>query len=254
MKAFNDTGLLFGRYGRSVLRNPVWLFASLATPILYLVLFTPLLQHLSSTHVLSSGTALDSFLPGIMALVAFGSGVAPGFSLVFDVKAGVIERLRVTPASRLAILAGPILVTVVMMCVFDGILLAIGALLGFAVHALGLVVLAGLLILLEATTAAFFSATALQSKGEINGFAAIANGLNLPVLLLGGVLLPISFGPMWLRDLAHIDPLYYVVVAARHLAHGTLSSATTWHAYAILVPLCAIVLIWGTRVLRRALA
>lgn len=217
-----DIGLLFGRYGRQILRNPVWLIASLTTPILYLVLFTPLLRHLSQTHVLPAGTALDLFLPGILALVAFGAGVGPGFSLIFDVKAGVIERLRVTPASRAAILLGPMLATVLMMWVFNGILLAVGAALGFHVHLAGLAVLAVLLAVLEATTAAFFSASALMARGEINGFAALANGLNLPVLLLGGVLLPISLGPAWLRDLAHMDPLYYAVDAARFAPRGHL--------------------------------
>ncbi|NMP24712.1 ABC transporter permease [Sulfobacillus harzensis] len=148
MKTLRDTGLLFGRYGRQMLRNPVWLVASVTTPILYLVLFTPLLRHLSQDHVLPAGTALDLFLPGILALVAFGSGVGPGFSLIFDVKAGVIERLRVTPASRAAILLGPILATVLSMWVLNGILVAIGASLGFSVHPAGLVVLALLLAVL----------------------------------------------------------------------------------------------------------
>lgn len=94
-------------------------------------------------------------------------------------------------------------------------------------------------------------ATALMVGGEINGFAALANGLNLPVLLLGGVLLPISLGPLWLRDLAHIDPLYYAVNAARSLAAEHLGAPTVWHAYAILVPLCVLFLLWATRVLRR---
>jgi len=246
-----DVGLLFGRYGRQILRNPVWLVASLTTPILYLALFTPLLRHLSQSHVLPQGTALDLFLPGILALVAFGSGVGPGFSLVFDVKVGVVERLRVTPASRTAILLGPIVATVLMMWVFNGILLAIGAALGFHVHPAGLVLLAVLLAVLEATTAAFFSANALMARGEINGFAALANGLNLPVLLLGGVLLPISLGPTWLRDLAHIDPLYYAVNAARDLASGRIGLPAVWQAYAILVPLCVLIVVWATRVLRR---
>ena len=73
-----------------------------------------------------------------------------------------------------------------------------------------------------ATMAAFSIATALATK-DINGFAAVINGLNLPVLLLGGVLLPISLGPAWMRVLAHLNPLYYAVAAARVLAAGTLA-------------------------------
>jgi ABC-2 type transport system ATP-binding protein len=43
--------------------------------------------------------------------------------------------------------------------------------------------------------------------------AAITNGINLPVLLLAGVLLPMSLGPLWMRVIAHVNPLYYLVEA-----------------------------------------
>jgi len=47
MKTLRDIGLLFVRYGVQMLRNPVWLFGWPVYPLLYLVLFTPLLNHLS---------------------------------------------------------------------------------------------------------------------------------------------------------------------------------------------------------------
>ena len=65
---------------------------------------------------------LDLFLPGILALLAYASGAGPGFSTVFELRAGVIERFRVTPASRLAILAGPILASMLLMFLFDLVL------------------------------------------------------------------------------------------------------------------------------------
>ena len=40
------------------------------------------------------------------------------------------------------------------------------------------------------------------------------------MLLLAGVLLPISLGPTWMRVLAHFNPLYYLVEGARALAAG----------------------------------
>ena len=119
-------------------------------------------------------------------------------------------------------------------------------------HWAGLLVLAVLLALLMVTMAAFSIATALLTK-EISGFAAIVNGINLPVLLLAGVLLPISFGPAWMRVLAHFNPLYYLVQASRLLAGGTLRPRV-WQAFAVLVPLCALVLAWATRVFRTAVA
>jgi ABC-2 type transport system permease protein len=253
MKAVTDTGLLFQRYLRQLLRNPVWLVVGFSTPILYLALFTPLLRHLAGLGGLPTGNVLDLFLPGILSLLAFASGIGSGFSTIFELKGGVIERFRVTPASRFAILAGPILATLLMMLVFDAVVVAAGYGLGFSVHWAGLAVLAVLLALLLTIVAAFSIATALITK-DISSFAAIPNGINLPIMLLAGVLLPISFGPTWMRVIAHFNPLYYLVQASRVLAAGTLASAAVWQAFAVLVPLCAVMLAWATSVFRRAVA
>ena len=89
---------------------------------------------------------------------------------------------------------------------------------------------------------------------EISAFAAIINGINLPILLLAGVLLPISLGPTWMRVIAHFNPLYYLVEASRVLAGGTLATAAVGQAFAVLVPLCALVLAWATGVFRKAVS
>jgi len=253
MRTFRDVGLLFQRYVTQLLRNPVWLVVGFSTPILYLALFTPLLKHLVGAPGLPTGNVLDLFLPGILALLAFASGTGPGFSTIFELKAGVIERFRVTPASRFAILTGPILATMAMMFVFDAVVVAVGSGFGFSVHWAGLAVLAVLLGLLLIIVAAFSIATALVTK-DISSFAAIINGINLPILLLAGVLLPISLGPAWMRAIAHVNPLYYLVQASRVLAGGTMGGAAVWQAFAVLVPLCALVLAWATSVFRRAVA
>jgi ABC-2 type transport system permease protein len=253
MKVGRDTALLFHRYTIQMLRNPVWIFVGFSTPLLYLVLFTPLIKHLSSTQGIPAKNVLDVFLPGILALLAFASGMAGGFGTIFELQAGVIERFRVTPASRFAILMGPLLSGMLMMFVFDAVVVAAAAGFGFAIDWAGLGVLVVLLGLLMVTMSAFSVATALVTK-DISSFAAIINGLNLPVLLLAGVLLPISLGPTWMKVLAHFNPLYYAVEAARALANGTFGSNTVWQAFAVLVPLCVVVVAWATQVFRRAVA
>ena len=97
------------------------------------------------------------------------------------------------------------------MMVFDAVVVVVGVGFGFHVHWAGLLVLTVLLWLLATLMAAFSTAVALVTK-EISSFAAVINGINLPLLLLAGVLLPISLGPLWLRVLAHLNPLYYLVV------------------------------------------
>ncbi len=253
MKTARDTGLLFQRYTLQLLRNPVWLFVGFSTPVLYLLLFTPLLKNLPGAKGFPTGSVLELFLPGILALLAFTSGTGAGFNTIFELQSGLIERLRVTPASRLAILIGPILSGLLMMTVFDAVVIAVAVGFGFTVHWAGLFVLILLLWALATLMAAFSTATALVTK-DISSFAAIINGMNLPLLLLSGVLLPIALGPLWLRVLAHFNPLYYLVVASRALAVGHLGNSAVWQAFAVLMPLCALVLIWATRVFRRAVS
>ena len=46
MKVLTDTRLLFWRKMKETLRNPIYMLSSLLTPIIYLVLFAPLLKKL----------------------------------------------------------------------------------------------------------------------------------------------------------------------------------------------------------------
>ena len=144
MKLARDTGLLSWRYTMQYLRNPVWLFVGLSTPLLYLALFTPLLKSLPGV---GGSNVLDRFLPAILALLAFGSGISMGFGTIFELQAGVVERFRVTPTSRLALLLGPLISGLGWMFLFDAVLVVVGAAFGFHVHIAGLLVLAVLLAL-----------------------------------------------------------------------------------------------------------
>jgi ABC-2 type transport system permease protein len=146
--------------------------------VLYLALFTPLLKHF--TRAASTGAVLDSFFPGILALLAFASGTAQGFGTIFELKSGVIERLRVTPASRFAILSGPLVSAMTFMYFFDAIAVAVAHGFGFQIHWGGLLVLAVLIGVFMLMMSAWSVAMALTTK-EIDAFASVMNGLNLRV-------------------------------------------------------------------------
>jgi ABC-2 type transport system permease protein len=251
-KMLTDTWLLAERRIVQTWRNPLWLAVSFMTPVLYLALFTPLLKGISAGHP-STGQVLGVFLPGILAFLAFVNGSSMGFATIFELQSGLVERLRVTPASRLAILVGPIIAGLVGMYFFDVIVVLVGWAFGYHLHWGGLLVLVVLTALLMTMFAAFSIAVALLAK-EISSFAALINGINLPILLLAGVLLPISYGPTWLRVLAHFNPLYYLTEAARTLGAGAVSTSQVGLAFAVLVPLTALSLWWATGVIKKAVS
>lgn len=252
MSFVRDTALLYKRSVLEDLRNPIWLFVGLTTPILYLLLFTPLLKNVAPPGT-TMGMVLDTFLPGILAFTAFGAGTGAGFGTIFELQSGVIERLRVTPASRLSLLVAPILASLSFLFVFSAIVVGVGALLGFDVHLGGLLLMFLLLSLLMITVSAFSISIALITK-EISSVAAVMNGINLPLLLLSGVLLPIALAPDWMKVIAHVNPLFYAVEGSRSLAAGKLDESAVLMGFAVMIPLTALTLMWATRVYRKAVA
>ncbi len=253
MKTLRDSGLLFLRPFLQNLRNPSFVIVNLTTPLMYLVLFMPLLKKLSGPG-LASGHVVQVFLPGIIALLFVAAGTGSVFPTIFELKKGLIERLRVTPTSRLALLVGPILSWMAWTLISSAVIIALSVPFGFRVHLAGLAVFAVLLVLLLTVFAAFVTALAVLMKGEITSISGIVVGLNLPIVLLGGVLLPLALAPGWLQALAHLDPLYYAVRAGRDLAAGAVGTGTVGVAFAVLTPLAALALWWAARVYRRAVA
>src|ERR1041384_3453025 len=104
MKLMRDTGLIFERQMLLLLRNPVWIFVGVFQPVMYLLLFAPLLK--PALQVQTNAEAYEIFVPGLLVLLAIFGGLFQGFGLIAELRAGVIERSRVTPVSRLALLLG----------------------------------------------------------------------------------------------------------------------------------------------------
>lgn len=253
MKTLNDIRLLFLRPFLQYMRNPMFIFVNLATPIMYLVLFMPLLKKLSGPGF-SPSDVVQMFLPGIIALLFAMAGLFSVYPTIFDLRGGLIERLRVTPASRFALLIGPILMWNAWTLLSSAVIVALSILFGFRIHLAGLALFALLLVMLLTIFAAWATSIAIQMKGNIQSISGIISGLNLPVLLLAGVMLPLTLAPSWMRTLAHLDPLYYAVIAGRDLSAGHIATHNVELAFAVIVPLTVIVLWWSTKVYQKAVA
>jgi len=252
MRIIFEIWILFRRKVMETIRQPAWLFIGLITPILYIVLFSPLLKNLNDPP-LSTSEVLNTFVPGILSLLAFINGASAGFLVINELQTGVIERLRVSPASRFALLMGTVLRDVVMFLAASIIVIFIAYLFGFDVHIWGLLVMFVLLSLLISIISALSGGLGLIFK-QVGSLASIQNGLQLPLTLLSGVLLPMSLAPKWMQVIAHINPLYYTVEASRILAGGTINSMVVFKAFAVIIPLTVITLYWSTKVYQKAIA
>jgi ABC-2 type transport system permease protein len=251
MRYMTDTWLVFSRAMRLSLRNPVWVILGLMQPILYLLLFGPLLEPVANAPGFPPGSAWQVFVPGLLVqLGVFGAAFA-GFGLIAEWRAGVVERMRVTPASRGALLLGRVLRDVVVIVV-QGALLSLVAVVFFGLEAAIESLIAGVLVvaLLGGAFSALSYGAALKLKSE-DSFAPVVNGLMLPVLLLSGILLPMALAPGWLQTVADINPLTHVVDGVRAMYIEGLGSIDVLIGIAVTMGLLMIGILYGSRVFRK---
>ncbi|HEY6693748.1 MAG TPA: ABC transporter permease [Solirubrobacteraceae bacterium] len=250
MRTLHETNLIFRRAMRLSLRNPIWVILGLIQPILYLTMFGPLLENMTRVHGWPTGDPWQVFVPGLLVQLGIFGAAFVGFGLVAEMRAGVVERMRVTPASRLALLLGRVLRDVVVLLVQGVILVACAELFGLDAPLAGLVL--GLLVV-AALGAAFSSASyaaALMLKSE-DALAPLANGLAVPLLLLSGILLPMSLAPGWLEAISDANPVKHVVDGVRALfLEGSVTMTVVWGVVATL-GLVAAGLALGTRTFER---
>jgi ABC-2 type transport system permease protein len=252
VKIFTQTMLFAKRKLIENLRQPAWVISDLTVPLLYIFLFAPLLRNMGG-QTQTMAEVLNSFVPGILTVLAFATASGSGWAIIRELNDGVIERFRVTPASRFSILAGSITADIAAFVVPAIIVIALSSFFGFTVNILGLTVLLLLLCLLVAVISAWSGSLGLIMKQE-SSLAAIVVSSQLPLTLLSGALLPMSLAPDWMRVIAHANPFFYAVEASRVLAAGVLISYETVLAFAVMVPLTALTLWWATGVYRRAVA
>ena len=254
MSFIQDTLMIFRRQMRLGLRNPAWVTIGLLQPILYLVLFGPLLTKLPA-GTLSGGSggtaeAYRFFVPGLLIQLALFGSTFVGFAIISDWRAGVIERYRVTPVSRLAILGGRVLRDVVALIVQSIVLLLAGVAFGLRAP-LGAVLLSFVFIVLVATGLAAVSyAVALLLKSE-DAFAPLINSVIVPLVLLSGIMLPLNLGPGWLQGIARISPFRYILDAMREWYGGRYFDTIVVEGLAVAVGMAALFLWLGSRVFVR---
>src|SRR6201988_4821702 len=174
-----DTWLVFGRYWGLFIRNPVWVIIGVVQPLLYLLLFAPLLKSVASVQGFPPGGAYNVFVPGLLVQLGMFGAAGVGFSLISELRFGVIERLRVTPVSRVALLFGRALRDMFSIVLQSLILILIALPFGLSINPLGIVVVLLLIGLIGLLTASIGYAVPLAVKSE-DSYAPIVFTSALP--------------------------------------------------------------------------
>jgi ABC-2 type transport system permease protein len=256
MSFIHDTLIVFRRQLRLSLRNPAWVIIALVQPILYLALFGPLLTKLPATALGESGgtggtaAAYKFFVPGLLIQLGLFGSTFVGFAIISDWRAGVIERFRVTPVSRLAIMSGRVLRDVLTLVVQAVILVLVGVAFGLRAPVSAILLSLGFIVLVAIGLASVSYATALLVKSE-DAFAPMLNSVVLPLVLLSGIMLPMTLGPGWLQGIARISPFRYIIDAMRSAFAGHYANTIMLEGVAVAAGLAVVCLWLGSRVFVR---
>jgi ABC-2 type transport system permease protein len=248
MTFWRESFIVFRRQLRMNLRNPAWVIIGMLQPVLYLLLFGPLLTPL--VERLGATNAYTFLVPGLLVQLGIFGAFFAGFSLIGEWREGVIEAERVTPASRTALLVGRLGRDLLQLLVQALILVLLGLAMGMDASLPGMAL--GTLITLGVggACAASSNALALTTKSE-EVMAPVINMVMMPVLLLSGILLPMTIGPDWLRRTSDFMPIRHIVDAVRNAFGGDLTgSGLVWGSIWTAL-LLGLALWWGTATFRK---
>lgn len=221
------------------LRNGEQLLVSIVIPLLLLVFF-------SSVDVLPVPDGVtdrvDFLAPGILALAVMSSAmVSLGIGTGFERQYHVLKRLGSTPLGRGRWVAAKIALVVKLLVIQSAVIVAIAFLLGWSPG--GSPWLAPVAMLLGA---AAFAGLGLFMAGTLRGTLtlALANGLYIVLLLLGGMIVPFDRMPGAIGAIGRILPsgaLSQVLQSC--LRDGAPTAGSSWivlTVWAIVTPLATI--------------
>ncbi|HKX06787.1 MAG TPA: ABC transporter permease, partial [Stellaceae bacterium] len=197
------------RYWRDRLR----LIASLAQPLLYLVIFGTGLS--SSLRGLGGGLGgatsvnyVQFIYPGIIGMAVLFTSIFSAMSIVWDREFGFLKEVLVAPIDRSAIAIGKALGGSTQAMVQGMILLLLAPIAGVTLTPLAVLELIPLIFALAfaLTTLGVVLAAGMKS---MQGFQAVLNFLMMPIFFLSGALFPLTNLPWWMTALTRIDPAAY---------------------------------------------
>jgi ABC-2 type transport system permease protein len=190
-------------------------------PMLWLLVFG---QVFTRIHAIPTGNTpyLDFLAPGILAQSALFIAIFYGIQIIWERDAGVLAKLMVTPAPRVALVAGKAFASGIRAVTQAIAVLIVAALLGVDLQLAPLRLLGVICVLLLGS--AFFCCLSITIAGLVlsrERLMGIGQAITMPLFFASNALYPVELMPGWLQVINHINPLSYQVEALRGLLVGT---------------------------------
>ena len=168
-----DTWNVMTRELKPVWREPASVLFAMVQPLVFLGLFAPLLPE-------TNGSALQWFVPGIVAMTCLMGASFTGANLSDEMISGSHERMLVSPLSRSSLLVGRACKEVVPMLLQTMIILVVVTPFSFDLHLSGVVVAVAMLALFSIGVGSLSFALALVSEGQEWLFSVVQQTLIFP--------------------------------------------------------------------------
>src|SRR5579883_3082760 len=200
---------------RKLYRDPTEVFSRAVQPTLWLVVFGKVF---SNVRGIPTGNIpyLDFMTPGILAQSVLFSAIFYGIAVIWERDMGVVHKLLVSPAYRGALVLGKAVSAGFRGIVQTVIIYLIALLMGIGIQ-WNPVSIVGVLfgVMLGSAIFSTFSLIMACIVKTRERFMGIGQVLTMPLFFASNAIYPISIMPDWLKMIAQINPLTYLVDALR---------------------------------------
>jgi ABC-2 type transport system permease protein len=202
---------------RKLGRDPTELLTRAVQPALWLLIFG---EVFSRVRAIPTGNLsyLEFMAPGVLAQSVLFSAIFFGISVIWERDLGIIHKLLVSPAYRGALVMGKAISAGLRGLTQAVIIYLLAVLMGIHLQfsPLALAGVAAVVMLGSALFATFSLIVACVVKTR-ERFMGIGQVLTMPLFFASNAIYPLAIMPAWLKVVAHVNPLTYVVDALRGL-------------------------------------
>jgi ABC-2 type transport system permease protein len=253
MSSLQVTWSIAARSLKLIPRLPSTFIPSLIMPVFLTIAFTGAFSGLVLLPRFPADEIINWFLPMTIVQGAAFAGVTTGMGVARDLENGFYDRLLSSPASRAALMAGPLVASVLRGLLPFGLLLAAAPFVGadlpggplgigtLAVASLGIALIAGGWALGLALRFKTMQSAPLMQTGIFLAF--FLSTAQMPIELLTG----------WLHNVARLNPMTNVFELARQGFLGTVTWTHTWPGLVSLLGMAALLLVFASRGMSRVI-
>ena len=248
--AASDAWVLTRRNLTIWFRVPAYIVFTVVQPTIFTLLFRYVFG--GAIPVGLSGGYVDFLLPGVIGQTAAFATMATAISLAFEAQQGVIDRLRVMPIARSAVLLGRLMADAIRMFVTLVVIVGVGYAVGFRFHdgagsAVSMLLLAEAFGLSMCVVSMFIGLT-LREEESVQAFGLI---WLFPLTFVSSAFVPVATMPGWLQAFAVNQPVTHVINALRSLALGTPMGDNLWLALVWMAGIVAVFMPLAVRAYKR---